>query len=184
MNATFTAYQQLLIENPPIIDMMPDGPSYRLPIQPWWEDFLADCRAHALKNTEGRLSGINIVTVHPYFDELPESKEDAKKQWQRERRKEINTLEDLLKSRDRSRMGRVLFDSHFHYALKSHELVDEGHIDKVVFTPSYTGVPLDLDCLKEFKPTKMNFVGGTYGDKCVNLSNSSHSRSNSGRKAN
>jgi hypothetical protein len=128
------------------------------------KELIESCHYHANLNTSGIIGEENIIAVHPYFDELAYENNVP----------EISRLENLLKTADTQRFRRILFESYLHYAKKSHELVDEGIIDKVIFTKNsegYTlGIPIDISDLKGFSDSKVNYIGGCYGYQCVRVS--------------
>ena len=133
-------------------------------VESWWAGFLNTCYDHADLNTSGKMGERNIVAMHPYYDELESENAHGVKTAE-----PISRLENLLRNADRQRFGRVLVDSPTHYGMKSHELVDEGCIDKVIFSETYRGIPLDLNDARKFADTRMNFYGGAYGYRCVNF---------------
>lgn len=71
-------------------------------------------------------------------------------------------LERLLKNVDRSLYNTVLFENFRHYVLKSHELVDEGLIDRVIFTDKCS-----KENLKDFAGSKKNYICGSIAHQCI-----------------
>lgn len=126
------------------------------------------CNEHADSHTNGNIGEKNIVAVHPYYDELEWRRWDDEHILERERPPQIKRLEKVLRSADRGKYQRVLFESWLNYAHRTHQLVEEGIIDMVVFTKidehGSSGVPVNHI---DFSSTDVNYFGGAYGYQCV-----------------
>lgn len=121
------------------------------------------CNEHAKSNTSNIIGEKNIIAVHPYHYHLGwtvDPDEEIKP------REQIVRLENILRNADPS-YNRILFENILHYAMKTHELVEEGIIDKVIFTHPKTDKPIDYGELKDFSKSKINYVGGVYEFQCV-----------------
>ena len=159
MNGVFAEFQDLLRTDPPRFNASPKGLVLSKD-EPWWADFINRASEHARTHTSGVIREENLIMVHPYYQvlrtDIPSS-----------RSKEAKTLEETLRKIYPQKYGRILFESYPHYGLRTHEWVDEGLIDKVVFTYNGRGVPLQLDELKEFSNSRTNYICGVYGRACV-----------------
>ena len=158
MNPDFCTYQTILVENPPIYEVGKEFPDLRK--VDWWHGFVSLCIQHAANGALGEIGKVNLVAVHPYHSQLGPNSNKPK-------RNEIATLEHLLQEVDSKAVRRILFDSYVDYGKKSHELVDKGLIDKVIFTFNDSGVPLFWRQLQGFADSKLNYFGGSYGGKCL-----------------
>ncbi len=128
---------------------------------------IAVCEDHASANTSGRVSQYNVCAVHPYYLELEMSDGLARLMDVKKNTRPREVLEEVLRNVDRYRYTTVLFDSHPHYTLKSHELVDEGLIDKVIFTFHEYGIPIHKGDMGGFRDSRSNYVGGAIADQCL-----------------
>jgi len=110
---------------------------------------------HVRLNTSGIIREENLVVVHPYWN----AKQPP--------RKEVLTIENLLRGLDHELYATVLFENYLGYLLRSHELVDEGLIDRVIFTYGDNGVPLNVSDARGFSISKNNYICGSKGYECV-----------------
>lgn len=115
------------------------------------------CDGHASYHTSGTIGEANIVAVHPFF-RAPFFGHPPR---------EIERLVYLLRNADREMFGRVLFETYLDYPTISHELVEEGIIDRVFFTVPRHSNPVRPEDMKGFAGSQKNYVGGCYGDACV-----------------
>ena len=132
-----------------------------------WCELTDACNDHVKINTSGKLSDRNIIVIHPYFDEIEMRGYDELDYGFWEEHKSVKKCENLIKNVDRELFNVVLFEGHLHYALKSHNLVEDGLIDRVMFTRKNSGFPYPND-LEEFRDTKENLFCGMHGNVCVN----------------
>jgi len=135
---------------------------------PEGEELKRACYDHAENNTSGQIGDNNIIAVHLYHHELAWGRWYDESTAKEKRPAQVKILEELLRKANGDRFKKVIIESHIQYAQRSHQLVDEGVIDSVIFTANGWGVPLDNSNLEPFSRSKTNYVGGVYGYQCVN----------------
>lgn len=160
MNETFQEFQDLLV-NQRHYFLLPFRDPIPVPVEKeeWGQYLISACLAHAHSNCSGVLKAENIVAIHTFFQQFGVDSARLPEQ--------IKTLEKLLRESPRNRFGRVLFDSFPDYALMSHELVDLGLIDLVIFTIEGSGRPKNPEDATVFVGTRQNYAGGVFGYRCV-----------------
>ncbi len=104
---------------------------YKTPNQ---EKLLKACMEHARENERGVSREDAVIVVHPYFSELCGEIEKKNGPGPKRYAEYRSKLETLLAFADRSRFDVILFDVPEHYALKTHELAEEGVFDGILFT--------------------------------------------------
>lgn len=128
---------------------------------------ISACEMHADENTPNKVGRDNICVVHPYYLALGWNDGLAEIYGRKVDFTPLKNLEKLLRNVDRSGHNTILFDSHYHYIRKSHELVDEGFIDKVIFTDEDFGVPVHKEELNVFSGSEVNYLAGAIAYQCL-----------------
>jgi len=123
---------------------------------------ISACKKHAAENTPNKIGKCNVCVVHPYFLELEWDDFIAETLGIRRDAIPEKNLEKLLKNVNRSLFHTVLLENYRHYVLKSHELVDEGLMDKVIFTDGNR-----KEDFEDFTGSKENYIGGTVAHQCI-----------------
>ena len=133
------------------------------------EEIISACEEHARENTINKIGKHNVCAIHPYYLELELSDDLAEAYGIKKDLRPLQALERLLRNLDRSEYTSVLFDSYPHYTKRSHKLVDEGVIDKVIFTRHNLGVPVDNGSMQDFRDSEVNYVGGAIAYQCLSV---------------
>jgi hypothetical protein len=125
------------------------------------------CMEHAAKHAKGSVGKDNIVAVHLYHDEFSFRDYDISEHGKYVSRKQVGILENIIRHVNGGKVSKVLFDDFALYGAMTHKLVEEGFVDKVIFTEESCGKPLDVSDLSGFRGSRKTYIGGTYGTMCV-----------------
>ena len=131
------------------------------------KELMQSCNKHK-KRFERKTEARNIIVlVHPFYLHLTHMEELGNEQVKKEADDYLKTLMNFLKlARDRSKLGIAAFETPHHYAAATSLLLEEGLIDKVVFTEFDRGIPLKIHELDEFR-NHFTYFGGMYNRLCL-----------------
>lgn len=130
-------------------------------------EVLKFCMEHA-KAYEKPLNGKDaVVLVHPFYLHLSHMQYLASDSVKRDAEVYADNLMKLLKSNlPRDRLNLVVLETAYHYAAATSLLLENGLVDRVVFTEYDSGSVLDGKDIDELKDKRV-FFGGGYNYRCL-----------------
>lgn len=130
-----------------------------------------NCKRHADDYEKPIESDTLFTLVHPFYMHLCNMRRVEEYSLQEDADRYLDRLKSFLSKLEKipsrsDSLGVVLFDTAHHYAAVTSRLVEEGLVDKVIFTEFGVGNPKDLNELQLLKD-KTIYVAGGYNNKCL-----------------
>lgn len=122
------------------------------------------CKKHAASYNQLLPGNRVVILTHPFYMYLTHM-EWLSDCFRTDAKEYLDTMVDFLMSPER-RVPIVLFESVFHYAAASSLLLEQGLVDRVIFTEGDGGYPLCYDDLDQLKSKEIYF-GGAYNGRCL-----------------
>jgi hypothetical protein len=133
-------------------------------------ELLGLCRDHAESYQKPCVGGNTVIFTHPFYLHLSHMDEIENDEVGQEVNDYLdNFLNFLNLSRNKSMVNMVALETIHHYAAATSLLLEEGLVDRVIFTLYDNGCPLDIDELSTFSENII-FFGGGYNKKCLSRS--------------
>jgi hypothetical protein len=130
-----------------------------------------NCKSHADDFEQPLISDTLVTLVHPFYMHLCNMRRVKEHSLEEDADRYLDRLKSFLGKLQKmpsraDSLGVVLFDTAHHYAAVTSRLVEEGLIDKVIFTEFGVGNPKDLTDLVPLRD-KTIYVAGGYNNKCL-----------------
>lgn len=120
---------------------------------------LADrCEEHRKQHASGEVKEKNIIVIHPFCDELFYFNQPNDK---------TKIIPSIMHKGIQRGFGVVLVESREHYALRSHELVDQGLVSRVIFTENLKARFVEGEDSSALRASRSNYFCGAYRELCV-----------------
>lgn len=134
------------------------------------KDLLALCREHAQAYAVNAERKSNIVLTHPLYMHLSHMDEIRTEKVRCEADAYLDRLLGFLNSRkERPDIGVVVLETLHHYAAATSLLLENGMVDRVIFTEYDCGCPLDPSELDGIDARGI-YLGGGYNGRCLECS--------------
>jgi hypothetical protein len=125
------------------------------------------CREHAPNKRESYYGDKIIMITHPFYMHLTHMDELDTDSVKSDAEEYLDKLLGLLQMRtDNSEVSVVALETIHHYAAATSLLVENGLIDRVIFTEYDSGYPLIPEELADFKDNTIFFCGA-YNGSCL-----------------
>ena len=131
------------------------------------KELLVLCENHAMKYKQPKVGENTIMLTHPLYLYLTHMNKIQNEGIRKEADEYLDNLLGLLNLyRDSPKVNVVLLESIHHYAAATSLLVENGLIDRVIFTLYQRGDLLDTDEFTEFERDNIFWAGG-YNELCL-----------------
>ena len=127
---------------------------------------LAACRDHASAFQKDKRGENAILFVHPLYLHLTHMHELDTPGFREEADDYLNKFFSLINLNGERNVNFVLLDTAHHYAAASSLLMESGLVDRIIFTESNRGNPLDTSEIQTVGSADLFFVGG-YNGRCL-----------------
>lgn len=134
------------------------------------KELLVLCKNHAMKYQQPKGGENTIMLTHPLYLHLTHMNKIQNERVRKEVDDYLDNLLGLLNLyHDSPKVNVVLLETIHHYAAATSLLVENGFIDRVIFTLYQRGELLDTDEFTEFEGDNIFWAGG-YNDLCLTTS--------------
>ncbi len=138
--------------------------NYRLPHE---VPLLERCAYHASSHAKPLTKKDTVILVHPFYMHLSNWKGVVRKNNEEEAKTYLQKVLTLLQSQKvAKKVNRVVFETVHHYTSMTSFLVEQGFIDRVLFTQYDNGTLLFPQEVDRVKNTHL-FFGGGYVKSCL-----------------
>ncbi len=121
------------------------------------------CREHAENYRQEKDTESTVMLTHPFYLHLSHEDLINKYVLGKEADEYLENLMELVENNDNI----VVLDTIHHYAAATSLLVENGIIDRVIFTENDDGKPHKMSELKDYSDKQIYF-GGCYNEDCLN----------------
>ena len=127
-------------------------------------DLIEACKQHEAAYKRKNIGRHNIMLVHPFYLHLSHMHKVKSIEAKAEADQYVKNMMQLLGMRRKPSVGVVALETIHHYAACTSLLLEQGLVDKVIFTGYDSGMPMDTTELNHFSKV---YFGGGYNNYCL-----------------